>query len=120
MTKAQISNAIDSFEGIYDYGYKSTSKGSCFSFYFKDIKYNYFYLAIHMPEGASRSSYNLLIDSYDNLSTIGAIIIILIILGCLIGLAACSLGVAKAMGRSPLDGLLCFFILCALCCCKNR
>ena len=94
-----------------------------FSFDFKkteNTKY-YYYIAINLPDSASTYSYKIKIDSYtESSSSIGVGIIIVIIIAVLVGLAFILMGIAKFMGRSPLDGLLCFFILCALCCCKNR
>ena len=119
----QISDIIDTeFTDIPYTSVYSSVDGYHFSFYAEDMKNYYFYLAIHMPDDADPySTYPLTIYSdYDEISTLAAIFIILIILGSCIALAGCSMGVAKLMGRSPLDGLLCFFILCALCCCRNR
>lgn len=52
-------------------------------------------------------------------STLAAYIIVLIIIGVFIFLAAASMGIAKAMGRSPWEGLACFCILCTICCCRR-
>ena len=137
-TPAEISNYIDMFYSIsYTYKYE-TKYGNCFSFYAKDLKNNYFYLAIHMPDSASLTTYplNLYSEYYEEKhqeeeedeeeeedkenKKLGVIYIVLIIFGSLIVLAGCSMGVAKMMGRSPLDGLLCFFILCTICCIRHR
>lgn len=119
MTTSEISSKIDSYFKYLSYSTYTTSNGYRFSFTAKDLKYNYFYFAIHLP--AQGGSFPLRLDSYDDvISTIAAIFIILIIFGGCIVLAGCSMGVAKMMGRSPLDGLLCFFILCAICCCRRR
>ena len=119
MTETEISSKIDSYFKYLSYSTYTTSYGYRFSFTAKDLKYNYFYFAIHLP--VQGGSFPLRLDSYDDvLSTIAAIFIILIIFGGCIVLAGCSMGVAKMMGRSPLDGLLCFFILCAICCCRRR
>ena len=79
----------------------------------------FYYIAIHLPDNAYRQTFDLLFDSY-TISTVEAIIIIIIILAVLVRLALISMGCAKMMGRSPLDGLLCFFILCAICFCRRR
>ena len=119
MTTSEISSKIDSYFNYLSHSTYETSNGHRFSFTAKDLKYNYFYFAIHLP--VQGGSFPLRLDSYDDvLSTIAAIFIILIIFGGCIVLAGCSMGVAKMMGRSPLDGLLCFFILCAICCCRRR
>ena len=46
-------------------------------------------------------------------------IIIIIVIGGIIVLALISMGIAKCMGRSAWEGLACFAICCALCCCKR-
>ena len=120
MTASEVSSYIDYFKGI-GYTRYTTTYGYRFSFTAEDFKYTYLYIAIHMPEGLQGGTFPLTLDSYyDVISTIAAIFIILIIFGGCIVLAGCSMGVAKMMGRSPLDGLLCFFILCAICCCRRR
>ena len=117
MTEDTISKYIDEFWYL-DYDYNK--RDHHFSFHDKAKINTYYYLAIHFSE-EMQGTYQLKIYSeYGDISTLAAIFIILIILGVLIVLAACSMGVAKMMGRSPLDGLLCFFILCAICCCRSR
>lgn len=85
----------------------------------KIMEEEYYYIAIHLPSSASRTTYDIGFDSY-TLSATEIAIIIIIIIAVFVGLALISMGVAKMMGRSPLDGLLCFFILCAICCCRRR
>ena len=100
----------------YDYN----EDGNRFSFdYKKTGRYDYYYIALHLPDSASSRRYFIIVDSY-TISTTQVLLIIFIIIGVLIGLALLSMGIAKMMGRSPLDGLLCFFILCAICCCRKR
>ena len=97
--------------------------GCQFSFDFKKTGNTecYCYIAINIPDSASTYSHKIKIDSYTESSRLIRVgIIILIIIAVLVGLAFASMGIAKFMGRSPLDGLLSFFILCALCCCRNR
>ena len=57
--------------------------------------------------------------SFSTISTLAAWIIILIVIGGLVCLAIVSMGIAKAMGRSPWEGLACFCIICTLCCCRR-
>ena len=52
-------------------------------------------------------------------STLAAFVYVLIVIGVLVCLALASMGIAKAMGRSPWEGLACFCILCTICCCRR-
>lgn len=53
------------------------------------------------------------------ISAMATYIIVLIVIGCLVCLAIVSMGIAKAMGRSPWEGLAFFCILCTICCCRR-
>ena len=52
-------------------------------------------------------------------TTLAAYIIVIIVIAALVCLALASMGIAKAMGRSPWEGLACFCILCTICCCRR-
>ena len=146
MDKASIQNTLDFFKMVYLYR-EYNGNEYCYSFEYKKNSNDndYFYIAIHLSNYApitkipmSIDSYieknvklitsykfgsgeSIKIDSYTESSRLIRVgIIILIIIAALVGLAFISMGIAKFMGRSPLDGLLGFFILCALCCCRNR
>ena len=54
-----------------------------------------------------------------SISTLATYIIVLIVIGGLIFLAAVSMGIAKAMGRNAWEGLACFCIICTICCCRR-
>ena len=53
------------------------------------------------------------------ISTLATYIIVIIVIASLVCLALTSMGIAKAMGRSPWEGLACFCILCTICCCRR-
>ena len=56
---------------------------------------------------------------FTTVSTLAAYIYVLIVIGVLVCLALASMGIAKAMGRSPWEGLACFCIMCTICCCRR-
>ena len=123
MDRYDIQNNIKLFEKQILKKDYCNDDGWQFSFDFKKTGNTecYCYIAINLPDSASTYSHKIKIDSYTESSRLIRVgIIILIIIAVLVGLAFASMGTAKYMGRSPLDGLLGFFILCALCCCRNR
>ena len=123
MDRYDIQNNIKLFEKQILKKDYCNDDGCQFSFDFKKTGNTecYCYIAINLPDSASAYSHKIKIDSYTESSRLIRVgIIILIIIAVLVGLAFASMGTAKYMGRSPLDGLLGFFILCALCCCRNR
>ena len=111
-----LSTFIDQF---YDMFMNSSPGKTYYITYHTDINYPFMYFAFHASYGDNiyfrfRASFS----SYAT-STIAAIFIVLIVLGVLVCLALASMGIAKAMGRSPLEGLMCFCILCTICCCRR-
>ena len=80
-------------------------------------QYPYAYFAFHANYGGT--VYFDFRSRFTTVSTLAAFVYVLIVLGVLICLAGASMGIAKAMGRSPWEGLACFCILCTLCCCRR-
>ena len=108
----------------FDVKYNTVAKDhtTYYHFYFDEKNnnnHNYYYLAFYLEDMPYNTQTSFYIKS-SYISTFAVVLAIIIVIAVLVGLALISMGIAKMMGRSPLDGLLCFFILCALCCCRNR
>jgi len=91
------------------------------SYYFSS-RYDYMRISIQSLTYPTYDGYYYYFKIYTTFSTISglaAYIIVLIVIGALICLAGASMGIAKAMGRSPWEGLACFCIICTLCCCRR-
>ena len=90
-------------------------------YYYFTSGYNYMYIIIN-PETTypiDGNTYFTIQTSFTALSGLATVFIVLIVIGSLVCLAIIAMGVAKAMGRSPWEGLACFCILFALCCCRR-
>ena len=116
-TKMELSSSnINQY--IDDFFYMCTSTApysTCSHSYVTKSEYPYMYFAFHCD---TKATVEFQFRTYF-FSAIGAVIIVLIILGALLVMAGISMGIAKAMGRSAWEGLACFCIMCTLCCCRR-
>lgn len=112
LTYSNIGSYIDDFYDMCRYQYALTT---CSHSYVTKSEYPYIYFAFH-SNGSGTIEFQFKTYFY---SVIGAVIIILIVLGALLVMAGISMGIAKAMGRSAWEGLACFCIMCTLCCCRR-
>lgn len=108
------SNINDFIDKFYDMC-STPALSTCSHSYVTKSEYPYMYFAFHAN---TRATVEFQFRTYFY-SVIGAVIIILIVLGALLVLAGISMGVAKAMGRSAWEGLACFCIVCTLFCCRR-
>lgn len=114
------SNNIDLFiDGFYDMALSVPVDYAISKTYNTDSDYPYMYFSfIAHPSSTYISEVAFDFKAY-TISGLAAFIIVLIVIGALVCLAAISMGIAKAMGRSAWEGLACFCILCTICCCRR-
>lgn len=112
LTSYNINEYIDDF---YDMCISQPPSTTCSHSYVTKSEFPYIYFAFH-SNGSGNIEFQF--RTYFT-SVLGAVIIILIILGALLVMAGISMGIAKAMGRSAWEGLACFCIMCTLCCCRR-